>query len=191
MTTSELGDVTALRERDLSLAQRELAGESAGLEMQDRLNRLAGVSGAGSAIHGQDLGGYQASTQARLQAAQLGLQGAMGEAGLQSGIDRMRYNADLTNRQLQAGERDYQHGLSRESIQDRINQRLMEEQFRGGAHNRQMDRFRLGSQVGFGQDPGRYEVAGANYAAGNAANYGGAAAGLAEVLARRRAGTSP
>jgi len=180
MTTSELGDVTLQREKALGQEQRQLANEAAGLEMQDRLSRMGAVSGAQGQLAGQGL-----------QATQLGLQGATSAAGLQQAIDQMRYNADVGNRNFAAGERGYQYGLSRDAQQDRINERLIQEQLQQGQHGREMDKTRLGAQLGWSQNPAPYEQYGGAYGSQNAMNTQNSAADLAQYYAQMRARNAP
>lgn len=91
ITTNQLGDVTALRNRDLAQAQQALALDAAGQTLQDRLNVLSGAGNAFGQLSNADLQraglGIQAAgvnNQGALGAANLALQGRGLDANLAS-----------------------------------------------------------------------------------------------------------
>lgn len=117
VTTSELGDVQAGRERYLSEAQRALSSEAASAEMGDRLARLAATGDV---------------------------------TGLLDALQGSEYSRGAARRGEARGEREYQHGLSREAIADRERQALLEDQLFGSQFGRQIALANLLGGYGFG-----------------------------------------
>lgn len=105
VTTTELGDLGLQRERELSLARRGLANETAGLRLSDELDQL----GATQSVFGDFAGADQAAEAAKVARAravidagglQLGVaQGETGaqEANARTGLQRASVLRDLGN----------------------------------------------------------------------------------------------
>lgn len=106
MTTSDLYDVTASRERALAQARQGLAADSAGQTMSDRLARL------------------NAST----------------------GVEGQLYGQESAARNELRGERGYQTDTANQALQNRINERLMQENLLNSEFGRQQARAGLGLQ---------------------------------------------
>lgn len=171
---TELSDLATERERGLDQSRRQLATESAGMTLQDALNRLSGVQGAVGTLGSQDisLGG-------------LGLQAQ----GQQFGnlMDLTRFGADYTRglsdedfrgRQEMRGERDYQYGLSRDALNDR----------------RYADDvgYRRAMELGFGSDPSQaMQFASQNYGQSGREQMAGGGDLLGDYLYRRQLEQQP
>lgn len=70
MTTTELGDVASLRNRDLLLAQESLANTAAQQELADRLGIFSAIGGLQNQLFGQDLASDRASLSRELAQSQ-------------------------------------------------------------------------------------------------------------------------
>lgn len=103
MTTNDLTGVLQDRERLLDQSRRQLATESAGQTLADRLQ----ISGAQSAIAGQRFGGEQFNAGLADNAAARNQQGAMFGANLQRGVasDLYGMGRDAAGLQMDVGDR--------------------------------------------------------------------------------------
>jgi hypothetical protein len=139
ITTTNLADLGAERERELALAGRELAAEAAGLSQQDRLRLLGATTGAAGFLGGQDIELGQRGFEA--QRAQL-----RDLAGLESQI----FGQEAIGREELRGERGFELGLERQGRQDIIDQiRLEEELFQGDFDRRLAEALALGQLGAF------------------------------------------
>ena len=103
MTTSELGDVTTLRERALAQARQGLAADTAGQTLNDRLNRLNATQGYAGNLYGQEAAargelrgerGYQTDT------ANQALQNRINERMMQENLLNSAFGRQATRAQL-------------------------------------------------------------------------------------------
>ena len=103
MTTSELGDVASLRERDISQARRGLASDLAFAEGGERRANLGALSGLESQVFGQEQGargelrgerGYQADT------AQQALENRIRQRMLEESLTEGAFGRQATRAQL-------------------------------------------------------------------------------------------
>jgi hypothetical protein len=212
LTTTELGDVTLQRSRDLGREERRLTDEATGLSLQDRERSLNAALGAGRTFTGQDIdtAGFlrdlrsEGRTERRDVSDTVGTNAdlALARAGLGRGVasdlaglaqterrdlesdrdfdfDRRAANADLALRGLSAagnvsdrqfgqeltgrnelrGERDFQDRLARFSIGDRVTQAELEERFKEGAFQRNLDISRVDAAlIAAGQPRGGFQI---------------------------------
>ena len=84
MTTTGLSDLGLARERELSLARRELANETAGLRLSDELDQL----GATQSVFGSFAGADQAEEAARIERVKAMLEGGSLQLGVAQGESR-------------------------------------------------------------------------------------------------------
>jgi hypothetical protein len=163
MVTSELMDVTAQRERDLSFAQRDLALEAAGLSLQDELSRL----GAAQDVYGQFSGSDRADAGLKMDLRneargerQAKLAYGLDRADLQRGIfgdmaglESQRFGQDVTGRNEYRAERDYQSQQAQQAIENAARQRMLEEQIFGNDFDRNLRATSIYGGLGYGGDP--------------------------------------
>ncbi len=160
LTTSQLGDVISNRERDLGLAQRGLATQAAGQEIGDRFNTLGASQGVAGQLFGQDIG--QAGFQQGLRGEQRGerfagqdfgfrnLAAQQGIAGQLAGFEGQQFGQEQSQRNELRGERGFQTALDQQNIQNRVQQRQLEEALLSGQFGRDFSRQQLFADIGFG-----------------------------------------
>jgi len=166
VTTSRTGDAFTEAEANRALVGRQIANETAGMQLQDRLSSL-GALGAGS---GQLFGQEQA------------LRGeARGERDASMG-------ADFLGRQELRGERDYGDNLAGQALNNRIQQRMLEEQLLGSQFDRNMRQAGMAGDLGFGFDPSRTFLGGADRESALAESLFGAGAGALGQVGQNRGG---
>ncbi|KKK89867.1 hypothetical protein LCGC14_2728810, partial [marine sediment metagenome] len=159
VTTSELGDVLQNRERDLDLARRGLATESAGLEIGDRFSQLGATRGAAGQLFGQDVTGAgvglglrgeaRGERGARQQFGQQDFQNRLAQLGAISGLEGQQFGQERAGREELRGERGFQFGADQTAQDRRIQQRVLEEQFLNSQFNRNARDRDLFAGVGF------------------------------------------
>ena len=160
VTTSELGDVQLRRERDLDLLRRGLSTDAAGRELEDRFQQLGATQGVSGQLFGQ--------AQSRL--------------GQLAGIEGQQFGQEASQRGELRGERGFQTALDQQGIQNRVQQRQLEEALLSGQFGRNFNTQQLLANVGFnpaspanfGNQAGQFSQSFGNQA--NASNDAAAAA---------------
>jgi len=202
LTTSQLGDVTSNRERNLGQLQQGLSLQAAGLERGDLLNTLGASQGVAGQLFGQDIG--QAGFQQGLRGEERGERGffagqagqeanrALGRAGMFAGIqgqefgqeqglrgeargergaeqdfglrnlgaqqniagqlagfEGQQFGQEQSQRNELRGERGFQTALDQQGIQNRVQQRQLEEALLSGQFGRNLSSQQLLANVGF------------------------------------------
>lgn len=164
LVTRDLADVTDSRSKYIDQSRRELATESAAMEMSDRLNRTGAAQGVMGQLAGLDLSN-----------AALALQ----KSGLLKSFDDTRFAQESSMRNELRGERGYQADQAQTALNNRVNQVQLEDFLENSAHGRESDRLRLMLSTMFG---GNSDALLAQLLSNQAGQTGGSGAG-ANLLA--------
>ncbi len=180
VTTSDLGDVQSQRERFLSEAQRDLALDTAGRSLEDRLGIVGAQAGIGRGFAAEDLGraghdlsraggeralaSYLEGLQRRSRGELVGerdyrtnvdLQNArlgLERAGMLSGIRGQQFGEGQATRNEFRTERDYQNYLEQRAFNRARGKMLDEDMLLNSATNRDLSRIGMAANLGF-RDP--------------------------------------
>lgn len=157
MTADDIVRLGRDREGNIVREQRRLASESADQELGDRLDRLDATNRSGSTFRGEDLdtagfnqglrGERRGERSARQDYAQRGFENNRATFGDLASQEGQLFGQGTSRRNELRGERDYQNQQARTSIDDRIRQRMMEEELTNSSFNRDLSRSRLGLDV--------------------------------------------
>ncbi len=143
MTTNDLTGVMGQRENRLGLERRRLINQAGQQTLDDRRNILSSLGGATGQLGSQ---AFQRESGAAGMA--LGRANAFGQMG------QNQFGRELSGRNEQRSERGFQQDMAQQAINNRLQQSLLEEQLRGGAHGRSMQEMQLAGQLGgLGQNP--------------------------------------
>lgn len=145
LTTNDLTGALEQRNRQLDLQERGLINTAAQQIMGDRLNTLSGLTGSTGLLGDQALGRDQTSASFDLN-----------RAGLSGQFGRDQFGRQQQGRDDLFRERGFQQGLSQQAIDNRIQQALLEEQLRGGAHTREMDDLSLLTRLSQGNPASQF-----------------------------------
>lgn len=122
VTTSKVGDAFVEAEKARARQEAMLANQTAGLELQDRMGALSGLSGVQNQLYGQDVGrrGEQRQERGYRDAlSQYGDQRRMQGFGQVQNLQSMLSGQDFARRGEQRGERGYRDALSQYDDQRR------------------------------------------------------------------------
>jgi hypothetical protein len=160
MVTNDLMDVTAQRERDLSLAARDLSLDAAGKSLEDRLAQLQASQGVFDQFSGADRAdaGFRMDLRNEGRAErQAGLNYGLDTFGQRhgllnslAGLEGQRFQQDLTGRNEIRAEREFQQGQSQQAIDNALRERLTEEQIFGNDYDRWLRGAATFGSLGFG-----------------------------------------
>jgi hypothetical protein len=207
MTTNDLGTVAQRREEALARAQKGLAGEAAGLTLDDRLKVASGTGEGYDRIANQDLsstvarqnawgGGMDALTRGLDYQFDLeGLKRGEGESDRAYGLNRSGSFAGLSDRAFDQGsrrrdefrdERDYQTDANQRGIDNAVKQTELEDYLLNSEFGRNSDELDQTYRLGYNNNPdATYRDVAGHESDQAEAGYEGAGDLLSEFLAQQ------
>lgn len=112
---------------------KQLATESAGQTLQDRLSQLGAAQGVAQGLGGLDLSQQGLGLQQGTTAANL----ALGRGQALSGLAGQQFGMGQTQREQMVGERGYQQGMDQQAIENRVRQQQVQDQLLNSAYGRE------------------------------------------------------